>query len=76
MPIIKQNRTLSFAQLDRGAPFAATITLYTQSDGAEDPKEHFFYKLNAHKATTLDKRIRVYFGANDLVTLCRIEARN
>ena len=76
MAVVKQNYILPFERLHYRAPFAATLTLYTKSDGREEPKEHFFYKVNAHKATTLDKKTNVYFSSNEPVNLCRIEKRN
>lgn len=76
MAVIKQAHVLPFERVYRGAPFAATLTLYTKSDGKEDPKEYFFYKLNAHKAVTLDKRITIHMLPNTKVTLCTIEKRH
>lgn len=75
MAVVKKNHFLPFDRLHKGAPFAATLTLYTKSEGREDPKEHFFYKSGAHRAVTLDKRITVHFPANTKINLCAIEKR-
>ena len=66
---------MTFEQLHRGAPFAAKLTLYTRTNGREDPKEHLFYKLNGHKAITLDKRVTVHMPSNTWVELCQLERK-
>ncbi len=76
MAVVKTDRVLPFEQLFRGAPFAATLTLYTKSNGLEDPKEHLFFKLNRHKAVTLDKKVTVHMLPNHKVTVCRMEKKD
>ncbi len=73
MSIVKQDHFMTFARLHRGSPFGAVLTLYTKSDGKEDPKEHLFYKLNGHKAVTLDKRITIHVLPDTEVRLCTIQ---
>lgn len=75
MAVVKTNRLMTFSQLHRGAPFMAKITIYSKSDGKEDPKEHFFFKLNSHKAVTLDKRITVHMFGDQWVTLCQLQKK-
>lgn len=72
MSIVKQEQFMPFRQLRRGSPFGAVLTLYTKSDGKEDPKEHLFYKLNHHKAATLDKKIVIHMLEDTQIRLCTI----
>lgn len=76
MAIVKQEKIMPFNQLHRGSPFAAVLTLYTKSEGKEDPKEYLFYKLNKHKAVTLDKRVTVHMLATTPVRLCTFSKQN
>jgi len=60
MAIVKTNQKTTFSHIHRGAPFSAYITIYTRSDGNEDPKEYMFYKTGKDRAVTVDKRTVVY----------------
>jgi hypothetical protein len=75
MAIVKTGQNLTFKKLHRGAPFAANVTLYSRTGGKEDPKEHLFYKLNSHKAVTVDKRTEVHFTGDELVSVCNMEKK-
>jgi len=73
MPVIKQDRVMPFAFVHANAPFAFTTTIYSKSEGVEEPKEHIFFKKGVNKAITSDKRVVVYFAPNDNVQLCKLE---
>ena len=72
MAIVKSDSIMPFNRLHKGSPFAAVMTLYTKSDGLEDPKEHLFYKTKYNKAITLDKRVAVHMLGNTPIRLCTI----
>jgi hypothetical protein len=73
MSIVKQDHFMTFERLHRGSPFGAVLTLYTKTDGKEDEKEHLFYKLNSHKAVTLDKRITIHVLPHTIIRLCTVK---
>jgi hypothetical protein len=75
MAIIKNEKPSTFNKLQRGAPFVATKTLYTRTNGVEDPKEHVFYKLNEKKAVTVDKRTVVHFLPDEEITPCILDKK-
>lgn len=60
----------TFAKIDRGLPFAAITTLYSRTDGAEQPKKQLFYKINQNKAITVDKKTFVHFLPDQIVNIC------
>jgi hypothetical protein len=72
MAIAVTKREITFGELQRGAPFASTLTLYTRSNFEEDPKEHIFYKVTKNKAVTVDKRTFVHFQNNDKIKVCNM----
>jgi hypothetical protein len=75
MALVQTDREFKFADLRRNSPFSAILTLYTRSGGKEDPKEHFFFKVNAKKAITLDKRVTVYIPPDKITKLCTLERK-
>jgi hypothetical protein len=75
MAIVKQEKSIPFNKLQRGAPFVADKTLYTRTNGGEDPKEHVFYKLNHEKAVTMDKRTVIHMTSDEMVTPCFLEKK-
>lgn len=72
MAIVKSDKIMLFERLHKGSPFAVTMTLYTRSDGAEDPKEYLFYKTKYNKAITLDKRVAVHMLGSTPIKLCTL----
>lgn len=75
MAIVKQEQTTNFERLPRSAAFSAHVTLYTRSNFEEKPQDYLFYKVNRHKAVTVDKRTTVYFSPYDVVNLCTTERK-
>lgn len=73
MSIVKTNQKSTFSHIHRGAPFVANLTLYTRSDGNEDPKDYVFYKTGKNRAVTVDKRTVVHFLPNAKIILCTME---
>lgn len=76
MPIVKTNQVSTFSKLTRGAPFMTIMTLYTRSEGKEEPKQHLLYKINNHKAATVDKRTHVHFIGSEDVLVCTMEKKD
>lgn len=72
MAIVKSDSIMHFKHLRKGSAFAAVMTLYTKSDGMEDPKEYLFYKTKHNKAITLDKRVAIHMLDSTLIRLCII----
>jgi hypothetical protein len=64
------NHLKRFDSLERGTPFAAHITIYSRSDGKEQPREHLFYKIGRNRAVTIDKKIYVHFLSGFFVAIC------
>lgn len=75
MAIVKTDLVTTYAKLQRGAPFSVKMTLYTRSDNKEDPKDYLMYKINNHKATTIDKRTTVHFLGDEQVNICNMERK-
>jgi hypothetical protein len=75
MAIVKTPQVETFNRLYRGAPFAVNMTLYSRSDNKEEPKEYILFKLNNHKAVTVDKRTTVHFTGEEMVSVCVLEKK-
>lgn len=67
MAFQKSEKTLIFGKIGVKQPFYATTTLYTRSEGKEEPKGHFLIKVGKNCAMTPDRKTVIYFGADDLV---------
>lgn len=66
------NLFMPFSQLRRGSPFTIHMTIYSLTDGREEPREHTLFKLNSKKAVTLNKRVVVYIPATEKIQVCRM----
>jgi hypothetical protein len=75
MAILKTEKKANFRSLQRNAPFAVNMTLYTRTDNREDPKEHILFKLNDNKAITIDKRTTLHFTGEEEVIMCEMERK-
>lgn len=72
MAILKSDRQVLFGNLFKLSYFTMVTTLYTRSEGIEDPKEHYFIKTGKDKATTIDRRTVIHVPKNTKVTLAMV----